>query len=740
VVTGFGYDLLGRLRYVTNDFHAAGPNPFLTQYGYDEFGNLTTQTDAENHTTTFLYNKLGQRIRRTLPPVPPSPDKFEQFAYDAVGNQVKRTNFMGKVTTFEYDSLNRLLHKKPDESLGEPWVSFTYHLFGKRATMDDASGITTYLYDAQHRLEHRNNSKGNLFYIYGGSGRLSEILGRVQYTWNRLGQLAAVTNTVNGVSLGTTYNYDRVGNLQVVSNAKGVVVTGYAYDEMNRLRDETVNHAATPLARYIYDLRPEGNRYQVTELGGRIVNYGYDNLYRLTSEAITGPQSLIGTINYGYDHVGNRLSRTVTGSALANKVPSVNSVYDADDRLGGDSYDENGNTLRGQGGAAQTADDRYDFEDHLISRNNGEVQFIYDGDGNRVRKITTGVDRYYLIDDQNPTGYPQVLEEGTTAGADHTYVYGLSRLSQKQNGIISYYGYDGHGSVRLLTDSNGFVTDTYTYEAFGILIDQTGSTPNDFLFAGEQFDRDLGLYDDRARYLNVATGRFWTMDTFEGTEFDPLSLHKYLYCGSSPVDHVDPTGHGELLEKLEAAAITVGLFTARWVGRNPKKAFLFLSAISATGVFDGFPPGEITPVDELAAWGKVMRRAPAEAKEAVIWMKYQAPLLVRAFFSRASRKDYAETFFEAFPKLRGKVWVHHAVEQQALDKYPGLITEEELNSLANLRGIPNEINPQVHLRRIRRLWDNFYAKHPNGVKKEELLEYAKKIDDLLGDKFVPPIR
>jgi len=37
-----------------------------------------------------------------------------------VGNQIKRTNFMGKVTTFEYDSLNRLLHKKPDESLGEP--------------------------------------------------------------------------------------------------------------------------------------------------------------------------------------------------------------------------------------------------------------------------------------------------------------------------------------------------------------------------------------------------------------------------------------------------------------------------------------------------------------------------------------------------------------------------------------------------------------------------------------------
>ena len=37
----------------------------------------------------------------------------------------------------------------------------------------------------------------------------------------------------------------------------------------------------------------------------------------------------------------------------------------------------------------------------------------------------------------------------------------------------SYYGYDGHVSVRHLTDAAGTVTDTYDYDAFRILIGGT---------------------------------------------------------------------------------------------------------------------------------------------------------------------------------------------------------------------------------------------------------------------------
>lgn len=95
-----------------------------------------------------------------------------------------------------------------------------------------------------------------------------------------------------------------------------------------------------------------------------------------------------------------------------------------------------------------------------------------------------------------------------------------------------------------------------------------------------------------------------------------------------------------------------------------------------------------------------------------------------------------------FPELKGKVWVHHAVEQRVLTKYPGIVTEAEIHSLANLRGIPNATNPEVHLSRIREMWNSFYKQHPpsSPPTKQQLLDYAKTIDDTLGNLFEPAIR
>jgi hypothetical protein len=43
--------------------------------------------------------------------------------------------------------------------------------------------------------------------------------------------------------------------------------------------------------------------------------------------------------------------------------------------------------------------------------NGGVVLLEYDGDGNRVAKTANGVTTRYLVDDLNPTGYAQVVEE-----------------------------------------------------------------------------------------------------------------------------------------------------------------------------------------------------------------------------------------------------------------------------------------------------------------------------------------
>ena len=88
-------------------------------------------------------------------------------------------------------------------------------------------------------------------------------------------------------------------------------------------------------------------------------------------------------------------------------------------------------------------------------------------------------------------------------------------------------------------------TVTYDYDAFGNKINSTGTTPNNFLYRGEQFDPDLALYYLRARYYNPLSGRFMSRDPNKGNLFDPRSLRKYLYAGGDPVNLLDPTGRDD---------------------------------------------------------------------------------------------------------------------------------------------------------------------------------------------------
>src|SRR5439155_8710848 len=117
----------------------------------------------------------------------------------------------------------------------------------------------------------------------------------------------------------------------------------------------------------------------------------------------------------------------------------------------------------------------------------------------------------------------------------------------------SFYGYDGHGNVRLLTNTSGTVTDTSQYDAFGMPIASTGTTANNYRYSGEWLDSSIGLYHLRARYYNLATGRFWARDPVEGAPCTPLSYNPYIYASDDPVDQIDPTGDQAILESLNLA-------------------------------------------------------------------------------------------------------------------------------------------------------------------------------------------
>jgi len=486
--------------------------------------------------------------------------------------RVATPSYNGKTTTYGYDPNNNwLTSKMPDPSLGEPAITFTYKPSGQRETMSDAHGVTVYGYDVRNRLQTRQTPEGTLTYGYEG-GNLASVSSSnaegvsIAYQYDTLNRLEHVVDHRQGDAT-TSYGFDDVGTLSTVSLPNGVT-TGYTFNTLNRLTNVTSRRGATSIASYTYTLGDAGNRTKVVELGGRTVQYTYDDIYRLTSETISADtHGNNGTIGYGFDDVGNRLSRTSTVAA----VPSTTSTYDLNDRLTTDGYNANGETIASSGNTY-----RYDFEGRLLALNPGtpgEVRYVYDGDGNRVAKTENGVTTSYLVDTMNPTGYAQVVEELVGGAVVRQYSYGLDLISQRQlfdnQWSTSFYLYDGHGNVRALTDAAGNVTDTYDYDAWGILIHQAGSIPNTYLYCGEQFDVALQLYYLRARYLSPKSGRFQTMDKFEGHRHDPRSLHWYGYATNNPVMNSDPSGY-ETLQNIQfsqrmmvaLAGITVLLATA----------------------------------------------------------------------------------------------------------------------------------------------------------------------------------
>ncbi|HEU0049702.1 MAG TPA: RHS repeat-associated core domain-containing protein, partial [Nitrososphaera sp.] len=116
-----------------------------------------------------------------------------------------------------------------------------------------------------------------------------------------------------------------------------------------------------------------------------------------------------------------------------------------------------------------------------------------------------------------------------------------------------------------LTDAGGAITDAYDYDAFGNLIYRIGTTSNDYLYTGEQFDANLGFYYLRARYLNPESGRFVSADSFEGNTYDPISLHKYLYADADPANQIDPSGHFSLINTIVMSSI-IGAISGFGIG------------------------------------------------------------------------------------------------------------------------------------------------------------------------------
>ncbi len=143
--------------------------------------------------------------------------------------------------------------------------------------------------------------------------------------------------------------------------------------------------------------------------------------------------------------------------------------------------------------------------------------------------MDSGGTHNYVTDGDAPAA--PVLSDGSAV-----YTPGLS---ENRSGTSAFYHGDSIGSNRDITNSSQSVTDTRRYDAFGNLMQTSGSNPTPFGFAGSvqyQTDGDSGLKLLGHRYYDPTIGRFISRDpAYAGTNW-------YAYCKNGPLGATDRDG------------------------------------------------------------------------------------------------------------------------------------------------------------------------------------------------------
>ena len=371
----------------------------------------------------------------------------------------------------------------------------------------------------------------------------------VTYTYDALGRVTQATNSNN---TKTQYTYTTGGLVKTIKNYTGTTLTSSS----------------------AYTYYPNGNVATDTENTGKVTTYLYDDLGRLTSEAITGTNNN-STLTYTYDDRGNRLTQS-RGNA------TVTYTYDLNNRLTSHtasgvvtiySYDNNGNTISTYVGGNFAGGYTYDlFNRQKTYTPDGTVftTTTYRPDGMRHSIGTTK----HIWDAGNIVG-------DLTGSTYKQYFRALNLIYNLVGTTKQYYRYNGHGDVVALTNATGTVTKTYTYNAFGEEQNIDATDANPFRYCGEYFDKVSGTLYLRARNYNASIGRF--------TQEDPIrdGINWYGYCANNPINCFDPLGLA-WWHWLAAAAIVVACAAATVVTCGGFAAAACAIGAVAAGATSGF--------------------------------------------------------------------------------------------------------------------------------------------------------
>lgn len=273
---------------------------------FDDNGNLVAQTDGAGHSTHYGYDALDRKISMTDPL-----GRVTSFGWDAAGRQVSTMTPDAKVTSFVHDDAGQLtaMHYA---SATTPDVTFGYDPLGRRTSMSDGTGTSTWTWDSLGRITATKDGVGlTVANAWDLGGRLTAITypngNTVQRGYDAAGHLTSLTDWLGQ---HTTFGYDANGNLTGRVDGNGVT-TNRSFDAADRVTQISVTKSATNLASFGY-LTDAADQLTAASTSGLVgapasQQLGHDALDRLTAaDALT----------YSYDAADQIVANAGTGQAF----------------------------------------------------------------------------------------------------------------------------------------------------------------------------------------------------------------------------------------------------------------------------------------------------------------------------------------------------------------------------------------------------------------------------------------
>lgn len=513
--------------YLDNDWLNAVTDPEggVTNYTRDGVGLATLTVNPNDTVAEMSYDKANRMVSLVNRQVVGAKKTISAFQYslDAVGQREQTVAEYGwrnppTVTyDYQYDPLRRLIRTDESDKKETIWTEYDFDAAGNRTglrTNDDA--FSPKPFDSQE-----------LTYTFNDANQLLTILGDTHP-----GQGPAQKTAEKVAQALQAFRHE-------VAAQQGKHISETAADALLAQADALVGqlYASKPPKQNVVSAAITALRDAVTasRISGDIDSDGLENsLLVKLDKAISangGAPGDLQTETFTYDAKGNRINNQFPGPQ-GPQIQGTDYTYDYENRL------------------TQALNYQMNNQGKRVDR--AVTDMGYDGIGRRLamtydpKTDSSGAKRTeYVFDGLDPVAeYDlQNRQRRNFYRGDLNRMLSMHSFPSSQ---MSWYAYDGLGSVTGLTKDKGQSVHNYRYDVYGSVIPVNGNWTephNSYTYTGQEWVESLNLLHFYARDYDPVAGVWMQQDVYRGRLMEPVTLHRYGYVGGNPVNRFDLYGY-----------------------------------------------------------------------------------------------------------------------------------------------------------------------------------------------------